>query len=79
MSGPAAPLLPVLKELYDVENDRDCRRVRERITELDLVVGRVVPRGVNSGNNNIRVRGEEEDRADVCGIANRATTDRGQR
>ena len=51
MSGPAAPLLPVLKKLYDVENDRDCRRVRERITELDLVVGRVVPCGMNSGNN----------------------------
>jgi hypothetical protein len=51
MSGPAASFLPVLKKMYDVENDRDCRRVRERITELDLIVGKVVPCGMNSGNN----------------------------
>ena len=29
--------------LYDVENSRDCRAVREKITELDLVVETVVP------------------------------------
>ena len=32
-----------LKTLYDVENNRSCRTVRELITELDLVVENVVP------------------------------------
>jgi glutathione S-transferase len=39
---------PVLKRLYDVENSRSCRLVRERITELDLVVEAVVPAARNS-------------------------------
>ena len=30
-------------ELYDVENSQACRAVRERITELDLVIDRVIP------------------------------------
>lgn len=34
---------PVLKELYDIENNQACRRVRERITELDLCVDKVIP------------------------------------
>ena len=34
--------------LYDVENDMDCRLVRERISELDLVVKTVVPAAPNS-------------------------------
>jgi anaphase-promoting complex subunit 7 len=38
----------VLKELYDVENSRECRAVRERITELDLVVKSVIPAAPNS-------------------------------
>uniref|UniRef100_A0A7S4K7U7 GST N-terminal domain-containing protein n=1 Tax=Odontella aurita TaxID=265563 RepID=A0A7S4K7U7_9STRA len=29
--------------LYDVENNRECRKVRERISELDLIVQTVVP------------------------------------
>lgn len=32
-----------IKKLYDIENNRECRRVRERITELDLVVENVIP------------------------------------
>ncbi|KAL9184975.1 hypothetical protein ACHAXT_002752 [Thalassiosira profunda] len=47
-AGPAASFLPQIKELYDVENDRDCRKVRERITELDLVVERAIPSAPNS-------------------------------
>lgn len=35
--------LVVLKELYDVENNPASRRVRERITELDLCVETVIP------------------------------------
>jgi anaphase-promoting complex subunit 7 len=37
-----------LLELYDVENDSACRVVRERITELDLNVKRVIPAAPNS-------------------------------
>jgi glutathione S-transferase len=39
---------PKLKQLFDVENSRTCRKVRERITELDLVVGTVIPAASNS-------------------------------
>jgi anaphase-promoting complex subunit 7 len=35
-------------ELYDVENDSACRAVRERITELDLIVEKVIPAAPNS-------------------------------
>ncbi|KAL7529358.1 hypothetical protein ACHAWF_002946 [Thalassiosira exigua] len=55
-AGPAASFLPVLKELYDVESDRECRTVRERITELDLVVGRVIPSAEGS-----KARAEKEE------------------
>ena len=34
--------------LYDVENDMDCRLVRERISELDLIVKTVVPAAPNA-------------------------------
>jgi len=34
--------------LYDVENDPECRSVRERISELDLIVQTVVPAAPNS-------------------------------
>ena len=34
--------------LYDVENDPECRLVRERISELDLIVQTVVPAAPNS-------------------------------
>ena len=54
--GPAAPFLPKIKKLYDVENSRECRAVRERITEYDLVVEQVVPACPNSratANNSI--------------------------
>eukprot|EP00532_Pseudo-nitzschia_australis_P014970 CAMPEP_0168274592 /NCGR_PEP_ID=MMETSP0141_2-20121125/17376_1 /TAXON_ID=44445 /ORGANISM="Pseudo-nitzschia australis, Strain 10249 10 AB" /LENGTH=481 /DNA_ID=CAMNT_0008216181 /DNA_START=64 /DNA_END=1509 /DNA_ORIENTATION=- len=37
-------------KLYDVENSRTCRKVRERITELDLVVEQVIPVAVGSKN-----------------------------
>ena len=37
-----------LLKLYDVENNPQCRMVRECITELDLVVETVIPSGVNS-------------------------------
>jgi len=37
-----------LSTLYDIENDRECRRVRERISELDLIVQAVVPAASNS-------------------------------
>lgn len=46
--GPAAPFLPKIKKLYDVENKRECRTVRERITEYDLVVENVIPAAANS-------------------------------
>lgn len=39
---------PRLVQLYDVENDSACRVVRERITELDLDVQKVIPATVNS-------------------------------
>jgi anaphase-promoting complex subunit 7 len=44
----AADQKPQLKVLYDVENSRECRKVREKITELDLVVENVVPAAPNS-------------------------------
>jgi len=37
-----------VRELYDIESSRECRMVRERITELDLVVDRVIPAASNS-------------------------------
>lgn len=40
--------LPRLTQLYDIENARECRKVRERITELDLVVEKVIPAAANS-------------------------------
>jgi len=40
--------MPRLVQLYDVENSRECRLVRERITELDLVVEKVIPATPNS-------------------------------
>lgn len=46
--GPAAPYLPKIKQLYDVENSRECRTVRERITEYDLVVEQMIPTAQNS-------------------------------
>eukprot|EP00986_Skeletonema_menzelii_P008965 scaffold3933_cov155-Skeletonema_menzelii.AAC.1 len=46
--GPASKFLPSIKKLYDVENSRECRIVRERITELDLVVDNVIPACPNS-------------------------------
>ena len=39
---------PRLIRLYDVENDSACRAVRERITELDLGVQKVIPATANS-------------------------------
>ena len=46
-NGPVAAKASV-KKLYDIEHDRECRRVRERITELDLVVENVIPSCENS-------------------------------
>jgi glutathione S-transferase len=39
---------PKLKQLFDVETSRTCRKVRERISELDLVVDIVIPATSNS-------------------------------
>jgi len=43
-----ATALPTLVKLYDVESSRPCRSVRELITELDLVVKKVIPAADNS-------------------------------
>ena len=40
--------MPKLLKLYDVENSRPCRTVREMITELDLNVEKVIPSAPNS-------------------------------
>ena len=40
--------MPRLVKLYDVENNAQCRMVRECITELDLVVENVIPSGKKS-------------------------------
>ena len=37
-------------KLYDVENSRSCRVVRELVTELDLVVDKIIPVAINSQN-----------------------------
>jgi glutaredoxin len=37
-----------LLKLFDVENSKECRQVRERITELDLVVEALIPAASNS-------------------------------
>jgi glutaredoxin len=37
-----------LVKLYDVENSKTCRPVREKITEFDLVVEQVIPSATNS-------------------------------
>ena len=37
-----------IKALYDVEQSKDCRQVRERITELDLKVDLIIPSAPNS-------------------------------
>jgi len=46
--APPGDSMPRLVQLYDIENERDCRAVRERITELDLVVEKVIPAAANS-------------------------------
>lgn len=46
--GGASDISKPLVKLYDVENDAECRMVRERITELDLCVDLVVPAAPNS-------------------------------
>lgn len=51
----ASEILPKILKLYDVENDRQCRVVRERITELDLVVENVIP---STSNSRAMERGE---------------------
>lgn len=40
-----------ITKLYDVENSNACREVRERITELDLVVDQVIPVAEGSKNS----------------------------
>jgi glutaredoxin len=37
-----------LMKLYDIENSRACRNIREQVTELDLVVEKVIPAADNS-------------------------------
>ena len=41
-------LLPRFVQLWDIENSPDCRAVRELLTELDVVVERVIPAASNS-------------------------------
>ncbi|KAL7466965.1 hypothetical protein ACHAXS_007235 [Conticribra weissflogii] len=60
LTGPAAFYLPKLKILYDVENSRACRSVRERITELDLAVDKVIPSAQNSRVMNGGLEGVEK-------------------
>lgn len=60
LTGPAAFYLPKLKILYDVENSRACRSVRERITELDLAVDKVIPSAKNSRVMNGGLEGVEK-------------------
>ena len=36
-----------LNKLYDIENSRDCRVVRECVSELDLVVEKIIPACAN--------------------------------
>ena len=43
-----ASAMPRLAQLYDIENERKCRAVRECISELDLVVEKVIPAASNS-------------------------------
>lgn len=55
---------PVIQILYDVENSLPCRKVRELISELDLVVENVVPASSNSKvftdpNNKYAVKGND--------------------
>eukprot|EP00536_Pseudo-nitzschia_multiseries_P007975 jgi/Psemu1/256775/estExt_Genewise1Plus.C_1930042 len=45
-------------KLYDIENSRTCRTVRERITELDLVVDQVIPVAAGSKNAALLPGGE---------------------
>lgn len=42
------PEEPKLLQLYDIENSRTCQKVRAQITELDLVVEKVIPASENS-------------------------------
>jgi len=39
---------PILKQLFDIENNVECRKVREKLTELDLNVQAVIPASANS-------------------------------
>jgi anaphase-promoting complex subunit 7 len=39
-----------ITKLYDVENSKSCRAVREKITELDLVVEQIIPVATGSQN-----------------------------
>ena len=48
IKGPAAQFLPKIRKLYDIENSIECRTVRERITEYDLVIEQVIPACPNS-------------------------------
>uniref|UniRef100_A0A7S3V3X1 GST N-terminal domain-containing protein n=2 Tax=Chaetoceros debilis TaxID=122233 RepID=A0A7S3V3X1_9STRA len=48
VSGDAKSTPPPILALYDKEGSNECRVVRERITELDLVVDVVVPSATNS-------------------------------
>jgi glutaredoxin len=41
-------LLPRFVQLWDIENSIDCRSVRELVTELDVVVERIIPAAPNS-------------------------------
>lgn len=47
-----------IAKLYDVESSNSCREVRERITELDLVVEQVIPVAAGSQNADSMPGGE---------------------
>jgi len=39
---------PQISRLWDIENNKDCRAVREVLTELDVIVPRVIPAAENA-------------------------------
>ena len=51
VSSPKSNSNTRIAKLYDVENSNACREVRERITELDLVVEQVIPVAEGSKNS----------------------------
>mmetsp|Transcript_22838 Transcript_22838/g.64649 ORF Transcript_22838/g.64649 Transcript_22838/m.64649 type:complete len:539 (+) Transcript_22838:144-1760(+) len=49
-SAPTLTQLPKFKRLYDIENSRACRQIRELITRYDICIEEVVPATTASAN-----------------------------